>query len=466
MKIGLIFPNKDRRYKTVHIGLASLAAYARERHTDLEFRVLDTRVATSKETKKFFNTDFDLLGMTVFSPVYFEVIEIFNKLRKKNEKMPICLGGPYVTTIGEEIFRETPADFAVYGEGEVTFTELISHLKGEKQLSEINGLIYRNGNGGVIVNPVREKFRNLDALPMPAYDIFPMDRYPLHRMVTTRGCPFSCAWCNSGSIWGRHYQEMSAERIVEEVKYLVCNYGKKIFVFGDNTFNADLKRLDRFCDLLTEKHICILWSASLRAEIMTPELARKMRQAGCYNVSIGIESANDQILINMGKGTTIDKVTRGIRMLKDAGIEIMSQYVIGSPGETLETVKESIEFAKHSGCDYTNFYMVLPFKGTKQWDYVTEHGTFYTDKIHEFHSINPRIVFETPAFPYEDRLEAIRLARKEGFYSNKDKKNWWFDFAKSAGEKIQRMLPKKAGEKVYLMLKSIYRIRTVKKHNI
>lgn len=466
MKIGLIFPNKDRRYKTVHIGLASLAAYARERHPDIEFKVLDTRVATSKETRRFFSSDFDLVGMTVFSPVYFEVMDIFNRLRAKDEKMPICLGGPYVTTIGEGIFRETPADYAVYGEGEVTFTELISHLKGEKELSEINGLMYRNGNGGVIINPPRQKFKDLDALPIPAYDIFPMDRYPLHRMVTTRGCPFSCAWCNSGSIWGRHYEQMSAERIIEEVEHLVSHFGKKIFVFGDNTFNADLKRLERFCDLLTEKNIHILWSASLRAEIMTPGLARKMRQAGCYNVSIGIESANDQILQNMGKGTTIDKVSKGIRMLKDAGIEVMSQYVIGSPGETLGTIKESIAYAKQSGCDYTNFYMVLPFKGTRQWDYVKEKGTFFTDKIHEFHSINPRIVFETPEFPYEDRLEAIRLVRKEGFYSNKDKKNWWFDFAKATGENIQRMLPKKSGEKVYLILKSIYRIKTVKKHNL
>jgi radical SAM superfamily enzyme YgiQ (UPF0313 family) len=380
--------------------------------------------------------------------------------------MPICLGGPYVTTIGEEIFKETLADYAVYGEGEVTFTELISHLKGEKQLSEIKGLMYRNGNGNITVNPPREKFRDLDALPMPAYDIFPMDRYPLHRMVTTRGCPFSCAWCNSGSVWGRHYQEMSAERIVEEIEHLVCHYGKKIFVFGDNTFNADLKRLNNFCDLLIEKHIHILWSASYRAEIMTPEVARKMRQAGCYNVSIGIESANDQILKNIGKGTTIDKVTKGIRMLKDAGIEVMSQYVIGSPGETLDTIKESIAYAKQSGCDYTNFYSVLPYKGTRQWDYVKEHGTLYTDKIHEFHSINPRIVFETPEFPHKDRLEAIRLVKKEGFYSNKDKKNWWFDFAKDVSRRIQDLLPKAAGDRVYMILKSVYRIKTIKKHNI
>jgi anaerobic magnesium-protoporphyrin IX monomethyl ester cyclase len=466
MKIGLIFPNKDRRYKTVHIGLASVAAYAREKYHDLEFTVLDTRVANKKETKLFFSTRFDLIGMTVFSPVYFEVIGIFNRIRKNDPSVPICLGGPYVTTIGEEIFRETPADFAVYGEGEVTFTELIGFLKGEKELAGITGLMYRNGNAEVIVNPPREKIKNLDALPIPAYDIFPMDRYPLHRMVTSRGCPFACAWCNSSSIWGRQYREMSAERMVAELEHLISNYGKKIFVFGDNTFNADLERVETFCDLLIEKNIDILWSISLRADIMTPELARKMKQAGCYNVSIGIESANDGILKRIGKGTTIDKVSGGIKMLKEAGIEIMSQYVIGSPGETLETIRESIDYAKHSGCDYINFYAVLPFKGTRQWDYVTEHGTLYTPNIHEFHSINPRIVFETPEFSYQDRLEAIRLVKKEGFYSNKDQKSWWFDFAKDTGEKIQRMLPKKAGEKVYLILKSIYRIRTVKKHNV
>jgi radical SAM superfamily enzyme YgiQ (UPF0313 family) len=201
MKIGLIFPNKDRRYKTVHIGLASLAAYAREEHEGLEFTVLDTRVASRKETRRFFSSRFDLVGMTVFSPVYFEVIGIFNRIRKNDPTVPIVLGGPYVTTIGEEIFRETPADFAVYGEGEITFSEIISHLKGEKELAGIDGLMYPNRNGDVIVNPPREKIRDLDLLPIPAYDIFPMDRYPLHRMVTSRGCPFACAWCNSSSIW-------------------------------------------------------------------------------------------------------------------------------------------------------------------------------------------------------------------------------------------------------------------------
>lgn len=466
MKIGFIFPNRDRRYKTVHLGMAYLAAYARQFHSDLTFQVLDTRVATNKETRAFFQTSFDLIGITVFSPVYFEVIDIFNRIRKSDSRVRICLGGPYVTTIQEDIFKKTPADFAIYGEGEVTFSELLSHLKGDTELETIKGIMYPNGHDEIIKNPEREKIQDLNELPLPAYDIFPMERYPLHRMVSSRGCPYSCAWCNSSSLWNKSYRLTSPEKMLEEIEFLIKNYGKKIFVFGDNSFNIDLDRVDKFCDLLLGKVIEILWSVSLRADIITPEIARKMKLAGCYNVSIGVESANNEILEKIGKATTIEKISEGIKILKDAGIEIMSQYVIGNPYETLETFKESVEFAKYSACDFTNFYTVLPFRGTPQWDYIEKNGTFFTKEIHDFHTIEPRIVFETPEFPYNDRLEAIKIVKKEGFYSNKDKKNWWFDVAKETSRKIQNLLPKSTGDKVYLILKSIYKLKFIKKNNI
>jgi radical SAM superfamily enzyme YgiQ (UPF0313 family) len=303
-------------------------------------------------------------------------------------------------------------------------------------------------------------------LPVPAYDLFPMSRYPIHRLVSSRGCPYACAWCNSSSIWGKGTRMMSAAKMISEIEYLIKNYGKKIFVFGDNTFNLSLKRVEEFCDLLLERNIEILWSVSLRADMITAEVAEKMKKAGCFNVSVGVESANNQILQKIGKETTIEKIAEGIRILKKANLEIMSQYVIGSPYETLDTVKESIDFAKNSGCDFANFYTVLPFKGTPQWDYVHEHGKLYTEKIHDFHSINPRVVFETPEFTYKDRLEAIRLVKKEGFYSNKDKKNVMFDLAKDVSKMIQKALPKSIGEKVYLTLKSIYRLKLVKKNNV
>lgn len=465
MRIGFIFPNKDRRYKTVHLGIGYLASYARQHHSNLEFQVLDTRVATFKETDKFFKTQFDLIGITVYSPVYFEVEQIFNRIKKSQPKTPICLGGPYVSTIKEEIFERTPANFAVYGEGEITFSELLFFLKRERQIEQIDGLMFRTESGDVVTNPPRQQLKNLDELPLPAFDLFPMERYPLHRLVSSRGCPFTCAFCNSTSIWSANWRKRSAANIKTEIDHLITNYGKKIFVFGDNSFNIDNKRVEVFCNLLIGNNTKILWSASIRADNITQPLANKMKQAGCYNVAIGIESANNHILSEMNKKSTIEDITKGISVFKNAGIEVLGQFVIGSPHDTLETVKESIEWAKESECDFVNFYSVLPFKGTPQWDYISENGNFFTKTIHDFHSIEPRIVFETPEFSYEDRLMAINQAKKEGFYSNQDKKNWWFDVAKESSRKMQNMLPDAVGEKLYMLMKSVYRLKLVKKNN-
>lgn len=465
MKIGFIFPNKDRRYKTVHLGLGYLAAYARIHHNDLEFHILDTRIASKWETNAFFKKSFDLIGITVLSPVYFEVIDIINRLKEGNENTPICLGGPYVTTIMEDIFKETPVEYAIYGEGEITFSEFIFYLKRQRNIEDIDGLMYNLKDGKIITNPPREQIQDLDRLPMPAYDLFQMDRYPLHRIVTSRGCPYSCAFCNATFIWLEKWRKRSAESLIMEIDYLVKNYGKKILIFADNSFNIDLTRVEKFCDLLIQNKTRILWSTSVRADIITQTIANKMNEAGCYNVAVGIESANNVLLTQMNKQATIEQITEGIRIFKKAGIEVLGQFVIGSPGETLETVKESLEYAKNSECDYINFYTILPYKGTPQWDYVLQNGEIVTLNIHEFHSINPRLVFETPEFTYADRKEAIRLVKKEGFYSNQDKKNWWFDFAKETSRKIQIMLPESIGEKVYLALKSIYKVRVVKKNN-
>ena len=193
MRVGLIFPNKDRKDKTIHVGLGYIASYARTEHPDIEFSLLDTRVATKKETRKFYQSDFDLIGITVLSPVYYEVIDVFKFIRTTKPNTPICLGGAYVTTIMEEIFEETPADFVVYGEGEITFSNLLNHLKGKMPIEQIHGIMYKKDEA-IITNPPQEQIQNLDSIPYPAYDLFKMERYPVHRVVTSRGCPYKCVF--------------------------------------------------------------------------------------------------------------------------------------------------------------------------------------------------------------------------------------------------------------------------------
>lgn len=456
MKVGLIFPNKDRKDKTIHVGLGYIASYARKVHPDIEISLLDTRVATRKETKKFYQTDFDLIGMTVLSPVYHEVIDVFNFIRSLNHNIPICLGGAYVTTIMEEVFEETPADFAVYGEGEITFSKVIGYLKGNEQIEQIEGLIYKSGNK-IATNPPRKQITDLDSIPYPAYDLFNMDRYPMHRIVTSRGCPFKCVFCNSSSIWLGKWRKREPYKVVNEIEYLITNYKKKTFFLNDNSFNIDIKRVEEFCNLIIEKKLKFLWTTPVRVEIITREIAHLMKKSGCYNVGIGIESANNSILEKMNKKNTIESVQKGIRIFKEAGIEVLGQFVIGSPGDTYETVKESIEFAKKSELDFVMFYSILPFKTTEQWDYVLNHGEFNKTKIHEYHSVKPQIVFETPEFSYDERLKAINLAKTEGFYSDSNDKSAFFDFGKYLASKMQQILPDRISRNLYITMKNIYR---------
>jgi len=124
-------------------------------------------------------------------------------IRKNKSITKICLGGAYVTTIMQDIFLETPADFAIYGEGEITFAELISYFKGDCKIEYIKGLMYLNSENKITTNIERNQIKNLNDLPIPAYDLFKMDRYPVHRIATSRGCPYTCVFCNSSSIWLR-----------------------------------------------------------------------------------------------------------------------------------------------------------------------------------------------------------------------------------------------------------------------
>ena len=344
--------------------------------TTLEFTLLDTRVATKKEKQLFFELSFDLIGITVLSPVYDEVINIFKSIKEVNNKIKICLGGPYVTTIMEEIFIETPAEYAVYGEGELTFSDLLFYLKGNLEIDDVKGLMFRSESGDIITNAPREQIKDLDSLPLPAYDLFQMNRYPIHRVVTSRGCPYKCSFCNSTSIWENNWRKRSAENVVAEMEYLINNYKKKTFCFSDNSFNIDMNRVARFCDIIIKKRISCLWSTPVRVEYINEDLANKMKKAGCFNVGIGIESANNFVLEQMGKRISIEEITKGINIFKNAGIEVLGQFVIGSPGDTLDTVKESINYAINSELDFVMFYSILPFKGTPQWDFVKNKRKF------------------------------------------------------------------------------------------
>lgn len=457
MNIGLVYPNKGKKEKAFHVGLASIASFARTKHDDLTFTLLDTRVCGEKAEKEFYEKPFALVGITAMAGIFGQVLEVAREIKRRNPGTLICVGGPYVSTLGLEIMDFEDIDFGVYGEGELPFSELIAQIKTSGSLVGINGLIFRDENGTTIQNPPVKGIQKIDELPMPAYDLFNMDAYPIHRIVTSRGCPYKCSFCSSAAVWNFRWKKRSAESLAAEIRYLIDNYGRKTFFFNDDSFNMDMKRAEEICDAFIEQKLNILWSTPLRADRINPSLARKMKKAGCYNVGVGIESANNEILERMEKKTSIEDITEGIRTFRAAGIEVLGQFLIGNIGETWATFEETLDYARKSELDFILFYSVLPYKGTKHWEYVENEGRFLHHVMHEFQSISPRIIFETDTFSFDERLKAIEMTRKEGFYVDDNRMNYLFDFGRTAAKYFQQILPSKAGNWLFLSMKSVYR---------
>ncbi len=460
MKIGLINPNKELKHPAVHLGLGYLASYVYQNHNNISFELIDTRVAKSKETHQFLNTSFDLIGITASSQVFLEAVDLANQFKSKYPETPICLGGSHISTVKEEALINFPFDYGVYGEGEVTFSELIDHLQGEKELKDITGIIYKDQEGNIIVNSPRQLISEIDSIPFPSYNLFKMNRYPQHRLTTSRGCPFNCVFCNSHSLWTNKWRKRSPQNILDEIKLLNKNFKRKSIVFNDDSFNIEAKRVIELCNLIIDEKMDILWSTSIRVDLITDEIAQKMKESGCYNVSIGIESANNEVLKMMNKHNTKEKIYAGIQILRNANIDVMGQFMIGNPGDKLETIKESIEFAKTSNLTGAEFYTALPYKDSLLYDFVKSEGKMLTNQeSYHFHNINPRIVFETPDFIYEQRLKAVELAIENGFYNalSKDKKSFILDLGRNIAKLFQKIFKGKLGNYIYLKLRNIYR---------
>lgn len=417
MKVILIIPPNIGRYivATVpHAGIAYVISFLEKANHETE--LVDMRIHS--KNGYLFNKieDFkpDFIGITTASIGYKMAYEIISTLKEKYPKIPIVIGGSYASTVYSTVLEDTKANYAVYGEGEQTFVDLANNLPVEK----IKGLIWRKGEE-IIVNPPMPLEHELDKYPFPKYEKFELNKLLEKRIpiVSSRGCPNRCTFCSIQLVTGYPFRARSPENVVEEIEYWYKK-GYDTFEFSDDNFTFNMPRAEKIFDLIINKgiKIKIIFGNGIRADRVNDNLLIKMKQAGVVWTAYGLESSDPDVLKNIKKDLSLDRLKEAVNTSKKLGIKTQVNFIIGCPGQTWEKFQKDIEFANELNPTQLRFFNLIPYPGTEVFEWIQKHGKFLhtpEEYLNSFDYWGEEPVFETDDFTREEKIKAFRLGQKK-----------------------------------------------------
>ena len=369
------------------LGLLYMASYLRSKEISVILLDAEGRCMNHEETVKFIlSNNPKTVGITTTTTSILSAVSIAVSLKKISSDIKIILGGPHVTALPNETMSSfKDIDACVLGDGEINFAKLITNILSGKYLSDgIDGLIYRNGDE-IKLKSKKGYLENLDSLPFPAWDMlngFPSiyrppfhsyRRLPLANIVTARGCPFACSFCDR-SVFGGKIHSHSVEYIVEMIEYLVKDFGIKEISIKDDMFIISKERVHQFCDQLLKKNLNIQWSCNARVNFISDDILKEIKGAGCWMVSYGIESGSPLMLKKMMKGISKEQVMTALKLTRKNDIVSKGFFMIGMPGETEKTIQETLDFIKDLPLDELNINFFTPFPGSRLYQEVLAEG--------------------------------------------------------------------------------------------
>ncbi len=400
MRIILVNPPASERFpstsKVPPLGLAYIASCLRNNGFK-EVAIVDA--AIEKNINKIMSFSPDIAGFTAMTPNYPEAVNLAKEIKNKKPNIKLVIGGSHATFLPEDAL--SVFDFVVRGEGEQTMVELCRKIEaGKNDFETIDGISWKK-NGKIIHNKDREFIKNLDKLPMPAYDLLNIEIYqdktpPSNirkgRWVSyssSRGCPFGCRYCSVTNFWGRIWRGHSAERIVNDIEALIKKYNLESIFFVDDNFTFKRERIMEMCRLIKQKNLKFEWSCSCRVDQVDEELLREMKKAGCWRIGFGVEAGTQKIIDWYGKKITIEKAVEAVKLCRKVGISPFCFFIIGAPVETEDDIKETISAAKKINPDIIGVSFLTPFPGSKLYDYVLENNLLLTKDFREFAEDKP-----------------------------------------------------------------------------
>jgi len=331
-----------------------------------------------------------IVGITAATMSIFNAHDLAKAIKHQNPKATVVIGGPHVTALPDDTLQRFPAfDLAVVGEGDITIEELLQALHNGGDLDGVQGIAYRR-NGTVEVTAKRELVPDLDALPMPAWELLPdlathyrpsimgYVRLPANSIVLSRGCPFHCTFC-SAAVFGNTIRAYSAEYAFELMAEMSRRYGIRELEIRDENFLVNKKRMMDLCERLRSSGLDLTWSCNARVDAIDPEILAVMGDAGCWQIAFGIESGDQGILDLEKKGVTLDEIRQAVRLTADAGIQARGFFMLGHPGETEDTLRRTVEFACELPLSSMHFTHFTPLPGSPIYPEARKYGSFDED---------------------------------------------------------------------------------------
>ncbi len=406
----------------IPLGISYLVAVLEEKGYEVD--VVDCQVSrpTQKQLEdKFRRLNPDIIGVTSATVTYLPALDI---LKAAKAALPNCItmiGGPHVTVLDERTFTESAdVDIVVRGEGEQTMLELASLVSDGnlKSLSEVAGITFGK-NGKVFRTPDRPFIQDIDSLPRPAHKHFDVTRYKISGktympIITSRGCPFNCAFCLASKMCGRGFRARSPSKVVDELEWLRDTFGAGAFAFYDDTFTFDLNRAIAICDEMKARKFDMPWDCRTRVDKVSKELLTKLRSTNCQLIHFGVESGSQQMLNTMRKGTTVEQNANAIKLAKECDILVAISLVIGYPGETPEMLQQTTDFIRRTKPDYVYMCEAVPYPGTELYNYVKQLGLKMTEDWNQYHEQTQ--VFKNTLLPLE-KLEEAKKAVYDSFFT-------------------------------------------------
>ncbi|UCB56933.1 MAG: radical SAM protein [Candidatus Omnitrophota bacterium] len=400
MKILLINPpiREWAKPNVLPLGLGYIASILKRSGYEVEMMDINARRFSPVEVEDRLKTaDFDAVGIGAIVTVYKYVKWLIAKLKKYHPDKKIIIGGSIGTSIPHIILEKTEADIVCIGEGEVTVVELMQALEQKRDLSAVEGIWFRDKDGRICHNKERAPIKNLDDISFPAWDLFPMEIYLKNpvgapnrnkwidgasdkeavlsmNLSGSRGCPYKCIYCYH-DFMGQRYRHRSARSIIDEMRILNDKYKVEYFHFIDDEFCLNKNFVYDFCRAKKKAFgNKITWGCTGRVNLMTEDLIAEMADAGCVLIGYGIESGSQKILDVLKKDSTVEQAKEAVRLtIKHLGWADCS-FMIGSPGENSETIKETVDFCKELDLTPEVIFFVTPYPGTELYSMALSQG--------------------------------------------------------------------------------------------